>query len=465
MSTHHFLEDQFPFLLDGGLSNVLEAQGHDLNHPLWTALLLEKNPEAIVQAHLAYLEAGAQCITTASYQASIPGLMEAGYSKEQAKELILKSTLLAETAIQRFWNTDSTFAKPLIAASIGPYGAYLADGSEYRGNYGVTDEVLFNFHLERIQLLDASNADVLAVETIPSAQEAQVLADILTRVDKPAWVSFSCKDGLHLNDGSQIQGVVTLFKDHPKVFALGINCTKPEYISGLIQKIKAAGVHQKIIVYPNSGEAYHAESKTWLALSEPKSYVDMTKEWIKLGAELIGGCCRISPAQISQMRKVMVLVFTLLFTGLFSCQEPALVQDAEIPSAQVKADIDAVKGLIIGSFDDIWSGLDTSKITQYHTNDFILLENGIVWNNDSIRNYMNRERLDMEQEGYQRLNRFEFIKSVHNKSSIWLAYDNYGTWVKEADTLGTAHWLESAVAIKKEGEWMLEQLHSTRVRK
>lgn len=465
MFTQQFSEDQFPLLIDGGLSNVLEAQGYDLNHPLWTARLLEKDPEAIVQAHLAYLEAGAQCITTASYQASIPGLMEAGYAREEAKELILQSVQLAETAIRRFWNTDSAFAKPLIAASIGPYGAYLADGSEYRGNYGVTDEILFNFHLERIQLLDASNVDILAVETIPSAQEAHVLADILTSVKKPAWVCFSCKDAQHLNDGSQIQEVATLFKNHPKVFALGVNCTKPEYISGLIQKIKAAGVQQKIIVYPNSGEAYHAESKTWLALSEPKSYVDMTKEWIKSGAALIGGCCRIGPAQISQMRKVMLFVFALLLTGLFSCQEPAPVQDTEITNTQARADIDAVKSLITGSFEDIWSGLDTSKITQYHTDDFILLENGIVWNNDSIRNYMNRERLDMEQEGYQRLNRFEFIKSVHNESSIWLAYDNYGTWVKEADTLGTAHWLESAVAIKKEGEWILEQLHSTRVRK
>jgi len=191
----------------------------------------------------------------------------------------------------------------LIAASVGPYGAYLADGSEYRGNYDVSDETLREFHLERIRILDLSKADILACETIPSFQEARVLSDMLTHVDKPAWISFSCRDEEHLNDGSKIEECVSFFKNHPKVFAVGVNCTDPQYISGIIKCIKASDVDKKIIVYPNSGEAYNANSKTWLGLSKPKLFAAMTKEWTKLGADIIGGCCRIGPEHIRRMNK------------------------------------------------------------------------------------------------------------------------------------------------------------------
>ena len=195
----------YPLLLDGGLSNLLEARGCDLNHQLWTARLLDQNPEAIVQAHLAYIKSGARCIITSSYQASIPGLMQVGFSRDRSEALILQSIRLAELAIQQALETGIIKARPLIAASVGPYGAYLADGSEYRGNYGVSDEVLRSFHLERIQILERSNADILACETIPSLQEATVLADILVNVKKPAWVSFSCKDEQHIHDGSKLR--------------------------------------------------------------------------------------------------------------------------------------------------------------------------------------------------------------------------------------------------------------------
>lgn len=299
-------EDNRPFIIDGGLSNVLEKQGCNLNHKLWTAHLLEKNPAAIIQAHLEYLKSGAQCITTSSYQASIPGFIAAGHNKDSAKKLILKSVQLTEIAIKTALDSGIIDSPPLIAASIGPYGAYLADGSEYRGNYGVSDEILRDFHLERIKILDQSNADILACETIPGFQEARILSDILFYVDKPAWVSFSCKDEQHLNDGTKIEEGVAIFKDHPKVFALGANCTHPKYISGIIQSIKASGLNQKIIVYPNSGEVYSAESKTWRGLSDPEHFVEMSKEWTKLGADIIGGCCRIGPEHIRKMNKALL---------------------------------------------------------------------------------------------------------------------------------------------------------------
>lgn len=306
MKIDSILKSKSPFIIDGGLSNVLEAQGHDLNHKLWTAHLLEKHPEAIIQAHYDYLKSGAQCITTSSYQASIPGLLAIGYTREAAEKLIIKSIQLAEVAIKRALDSGIIDFQPLIAASIGPYGAYLADGSEYHGNYDVSDETLRDFHLERISILDRSNADMLACETIPSYQEASVLSDLLNHVSKPVWMSFSCKDEEHLNDGSKIKSIVSTFRSHPKVFAIGVNCTDPKYISGIIKCIKANSGNKKIIVYPNSGEAYNAKSKTWLGLSEPKLFVKMTQEWSKLGANIIGGCCRIGPEHIRNISETLV---------------------------------------------------------------------------------------------------------------------------------------------------------------
>ncbi|MDF1696688.1 MAG: homocysteine S-methyltransferase [Saprospiraceae bacterium] len=302
---HEFLNRKEPFIIDGGLSNVLEDMGCNLHHKLWTAHLLEHNPDAIVQAHLLYIQSGAQCITTASYQASFPGLIDMGYSQIEAERLLLKSIYLAEEAIQSALDKRIIQDKPLIAASIGPYGAYLADGSEYRGDYGVTDKVLKDFHSDRIRLFDHSSADILACETIPSYQEAAVLSVLLEDVDTPFWMSFSCKDVAHLNDGTKIEDAVALFVNHTGLVAIGVNCTNPNYISGIIQCIKACVGEHKIIVYPNSGEVYHAKSKTWHGLSEPQIFVEQTKEWIELGASIIGGCCRIGPTHIKQLSELM----------------------------------------------------------------------------------------------------------------------------------------------------------------
>jgi homocysteine S-methyltransferase len=295
----------FPLLLDGGLSNELERQGCDLNQKLWSAKLLESNPEAIILAHLAYLESGAQCIITSSYQATLPGFMALGYDEPSARELILKSVQLAEEARNRFLSKNPQASKPLIAASIGPYGAYLADGSEYRGHYGITDQELKDFHEPRIKLLDNSTADILACETIPSFQEAKVLSEILEHTNKPAWVSFSCKDGQHTCDGTPIEQCAAFFAHHPTVFAIGVNCTSPEFISDLIRSIKSKSGKKKIVVYPNSGAVYNAESKTWTGLSNLSSCEIMAKEWMDLGADIIGGCCGIGPQQIRAMRKTM----------------------------------------------------------------------------------------------------------------------------------------------------------------
>ena len=288
-------------ILDGGLSHILESQGCDLNHKLWTASIITDNPEAIVKAHLEYINAGADIITTASYQASIPGLESVGYTKSEAKEIILETARLAERATE----LSLSLSKPLIAASIGPYGAFLADGSEYTGGYGTSDQALLEFHKERIEILEGSTADYLACETIPCIQEAQILSEILAQSKKPSWVSFSFKDDKHINDGSKLSECVEIFQNHPKVFAIGVNCTNPGFVSKIIMSIRSSGWKGKIIAYPNSGEIYNAESKSWASSERQQEFLGLAKEWIEIGVDILGGCCRIGPSEIKEVKRLV----------------------------------------------------------------------------------------------------------------------------------------------------------------
>jgi homocysteine S-methyltransferase len=300
-----FLNDHDLILIDGGLSNVLESYGCDLNHPLWTAKLLSENPEAIIQAHYDYIVAGAQCVATMSYQATVKGFMIQGFSEEASINLIRKSVDLAWAAIERAISEGLINERPLVAASMGPYGAFLADGSEYRGNYEISRDELADFHMERIQLLQTEKIDLYAFETVPSYPEARVLSELLNEVEIPSWISFSCKDEAHINDGTSIEDCIYLFKDHPSVFALGVNCTPPTHITGLIQKMKDCQTGKKILVYPNSGEVYDPVTKKWLGLSEPLHFLKMGRQWIDLGAEMIGGCCRIGPEHIRELGRML----------------------------------------------------------------------------------------------------------------------------------------------------------------
>jgi homocysteine S-methyltransferase len=303
------IEDNSVIFLDGGLSNQLEAQGLDLNHQLWSANVLLNNPQAIIDAHVHYLTAGAHCIITASYQASIMGFNKLGLSQHQAQTAISLSVELARQAIdQHMHSQDSPALRPLIAASIGPYGAHLADGSEYHGNYGVDEKQLSNFHQARLDLLDQSCADVLACETLPSLQEAKVLAQLLLKVNTPAWISFSCLNGQQLNDGSAIEDAALLFAQHPKVVAIGVNCTSAQYINELITRIKSVVNNKAIVVYPNAGQTFDATTKTWHGTSSPLSCAHAAKSWIDAGATIIGGCCRMGPEHIKAMKRSIMPV-------------------------------------------------------------------------------------------------------------------------------------------------------------
>jgi homocysteine S-methyltransferase len=298
------LKERRPIILDGGLATELEAQGAVLHPTLWSAGLLHSDPEAIVKAHQAYLEAGANCIISASYQATRAGLMTLGLSAAEADELIVRSVALAKEARRRFLATNpETDRSILVAASIGPYGAALHDGSEYVGAYGVSPDSLRAFHKHRLELLDASGADVLACETIPDYQEAVVLSELLRSTVTPAWVSFSCKDGQRISDGTPIRKCAELFRDHPTVLAVGVNCTPPQYIPSLIRELREALPDKAVVVYPNSGERYEVASNTWHGTTTPLECGIAAQQWLLAGARIIGGCCRMGPVHIRQMHE------------------------------------------------------------------------------------------------------------------------------------------------------------------
>jgi len=296
---------RYPLVIDGGLSNQLESQGHTLDDPLWTARLLADQPGAIQKAHRAYLDAGARCLITASYQATVQGFLSRGYDPDKAEKLLLSTVDLARQAVAEFCSRGAVDKAPLVAASIGPYGAFLADGSEYTGNYGITDQALEDFHRPRLELLDASDADFFAVETIPCFPETRALARLLQKTQKSAWMSFSCRDGRHLHDGTPIEECVRLLSGHPRVFALGVNCTAPRYISELIRRIRGQNPQKRIVIYPNSGEIYHAGTRTWSDSSDRVFLEKMVGEWLDLGADIIGGCCRLGPSAIRSIARVV----------------------------------------------------------------------------------------------------------------------------------------------------------------
>ncbi|MBT8077774.1 MAG: homocysteine S-methyltransferase [Gammaproteobacteria bacterium] len=291
-------------LLDGGLATEIEAQGHDISGSLWSAKMLITNPQAIVDAHLAYLEAGAQCIITASYQASYKSLTEAGVPEGAMDRVIAGSVELAVTARQQFMDANPEIDYvPVVAASIGPYGAALHNGAEYTGEYDTDEQGLQEFHQRRLGVLDASAADVLAVETIPHATEAAVLCAMLKRCTKPSWVSFCCRDGKHLSDSTLLRDSAALFAGHPRVRALGVNCTSPEYVASLIGEIKRSAPDKAIVVYPNSGETYESATNTWHGTVSPVECADASLEWRDAGATLIGGCCRMGPQHIAAIKQ------------------------------------------------------------------------------------------------------------------------------------------------------------------
>lgn len=273
---------------DGGLATELEARGHDLSDPLWSARLLADDPHEIVSVHAAFYRAGAAIATTASYQASFEGFASRGIDRAEAAGLLRRSVELAKTA------RDHAGAGGLVAASVGPYGAALADGSEYRGRYGLSVAALRRWHRPRLEILADAGADVLACETVPDIDEAEALVDLVGSVGAPAWLSYTI-DGTGTRAGQPLAEAFAVAAGVREIVAIGVNCCAPEDVLPAIEIAAAAG--KPVIVYPNSGERW--DGRGWAGRRSFSAR--LATQWVAAGARLVGGCCRVGPADIADV--------------------------------------------------------------------------------------------------------------------------------------------------------------------
>ncbi|NUT51231.1 MAG: homocysteine S-methyltransferase [Saccharothrix sp.] len=277
-------------VLDGGLSTALTDAGHDLSDPLWSARLLLTDPDALVAAHLAYFRAGAEVAITASYQATVEGFARRGLGADETARLWRDSVALARRA------ASEVDGPRWVAASVGPYGAMLADGSEYRGRYGVGGRALEAFHRPRIEVLAEAGADVVAVETIPDVEEAEAVLRVVAGSGVPMWLSYSTR-GTRTCAGQPLVEAFEVVRGVPEVVAVGVNCGDPADVDEAVAI--AAGTGKPVVVYPNSGQTWDATARSWTGT--PAFTPARVAGWVEGGARLVGGCCQVGPDAIAEL--------------------------------------------------------------------------------------------------------------------------------------------------------------------
>ncbi|MBC9130520.1 homocysteine S-methyltransferase [Frischella sp. Ac13] len=288
-------------VIDGALATELQNRGCDLNDALWSAKILIEQPHLISAVHYDYFNAGADCAITASYQATPLGFAKRGLSPLEAIELIKRSVILAQRAKTIYLQQHATSRPLVIAGSVGPYGAYLADGSEYTGNYALSDQEMTLFHIDRINTLIEAGVDILACETMPSFTEIKVLIDIIKQYPTmPCWVSFTLKDSQHLSDGTPLKHVIEWLNTIDQVIFMGVNCIALDKVTSALKTFNQFTA-KPLVVYPNSGELYDANTKTWSVNDHHLTLSNQVREWQENGAKLIGGCCRTTPEDIRRL--------------------------------------------------------------------------------------------------------------------------------------------------------------------
>lgn len=296
-------------LLDGGLATELERRGSRLNDGLWSAKLLLEAPERIEEVHYDYFRAGADIGTSASYQATFEGFAAHGLSRADAESLLRLSVELVRRAADRFWNELPNRAgkhRPFVAASVGCYGAFLHDGSEYRGDYRLSRKDLVDFHRPRLEVLSEAGADLLAFETIPSMLEAEAIVELLEGLSgvPSAWISFSCRNAREVSAGELFSDCVRVASSAEAVVGVGVNCTSPRWIAGLLANARGA-TEKLLLAYPNSGEGWDASRQTWIPGAKVDPIEQTAREWYRLGARVLGGCCRTTPDTIRRLRDAL----------------------------------------------------------------------------------------------------------------------------------------------------------------
>lgn len=295
--------DQLDFpsirVLDGAMATELERRGCDISGPLWSANVLDAAPRTIAAVHLDYLRAGADCISTASYQVSALGYRKLGRPAAAAAHALRDSLAIAELARADYAREDPR--RVWIAASLGPYGAALHNGAEYHGRYAIGFEDLVAFHAERLSVLAETGADLLSLETIPSLEEARALLRALGLFPAlSAWISFTCRDAVHVAHGEKLRECAEAMAESEQIVAIGINCTAPRDVEALIGEARRGCSHRKpVIVYPNSGETWEGATRTWRGISDTRAYGALARAWYAAGAQAVGGCCRTGPGHIA----------------------------------------------------------------------------------------------------------------------------------------------------------------------
>jgi S-methylmethionine-dependent homocysteine/selenocysteine methylase len=282
-------------ILDGGLSTALEELGADLSSSLWTARLLIDSPDTVADAHRAYFAAGARIATTASYQASVPSLVGAGLGEADARRVLAESVAVAARARDEALADRAVTGPLLVAASIGPYGAVLADGSEYRGRYGLSAAELRDFHAPRLELLAAAGPDLLAVETVPDVDEAEVLVPLLEGIGLPYWFSYSVQGGT-TRAGQPLADAYAVLTGGRAMLAAGVNCSDPADVHEAVGTAVAV-TGKPAVAYPNKGGGWDAATRTWHDTEVLD--LELVDTWVAAGARYVGGCCGIGPAQIA----------------------------------------------------------------------------------------------------------------------------------------------------------------------
>jgi homocysteine S-methyltransferase len=303
------LDHQGVVILDGAMATELEQRGAPLDDRLWSAIVLLQHPEWIESVHYDYFAAGADVAITATYQATFEGFAAIGLDRDQAQAVLRRSVEVARSARTRFMASERFNGRihPLIAASVGPYGAYLADGAEYRGDYGLSVKQLMDWHRPRFEVLASSSADLLACETIPCLEEGEALVRLMEEYGAGGWLSFSCRDGSTLNHGEPISEAVALADSCPTVQAVGVNCTAPHFIEALLAAARSA-TRKPLLCYPNSGERWDGAHHCWVKSSDGTDFGDAAQRWYHAGARLLGGCCRTGPTEIAAIRRALVNV-------------------------------------------------------------------------------------------------------------------------------------------------------------
>ncbi|WP_334323579.1 homocysteine S-methyltransferase [Gilliamella apicola] len=300
------LEQKKHMIIDGALASELQRRGCDLNDSLWSAKVLIEQPELIQQVHYDYFKAGADCAITASYQATPMGFAQKGIELEESIKLIKTSVKLAQQAKMQYLNDIKEDKALLIAGSVGPYGAYLANGSEYTGDYQLSESEFIAFHKDRVTALIDAGVDILACETMPSFLEIKALVKLIQQFPMVnCWFSLTLKDQQHISDGTPLTEVIEYLNGIEQIVSVGINCIALEKVTPALEVLSKL-TSKPLIVYPNSGEQYDPTTKQWHKNHHHNcTFANQLDTWIKLGAKLIGGCCQTTPEDIVEIHQLL----------------------------------------------------------------------------------------------------------------------------------------------------------------